>query len=167
MAAMLGSCDKDQWKAFLLEGTWTGYIEAYYQDRMGTSSESFRTALYFHQDGSYGGTGYEVDYDTRSPYSGYYYCEFTWTVRDGSIYINYADTWNTVRIYDYTLNLTSFRGYMDDGTQRDIYFDLSPSSSFDWDVYRRSWRDTRGVDPEARSYGCGQFANFGKQPAAE
>ncbi len=155
LTVTLSSCDKDAVKALVLDGTWTGYIETYYQDRWGVTSNTFRTTMYFQQESIYGGIGYEVDYDLNHPYQDYYYCEFTWTVRDRTIYINYADSWNTVRIYDYNLNLYSFRGYMDDGTHRDIYFDLSPTSNFDWQPYQ-SWR-TRGAS-EKGYHASGVFA---------
>lgn len=148
----LAGCDKDSVKAFVLDGTWTGYLETYYQDRWGTTGKTFRTTMRFIQQGMYDGYGYEVDYDTRSPYQDYYFTEFTWRVSDGSIYIRYADSWNTVRIYDYTLNLASFRGYMDDGTSRDIYFDFSPTSNFDWSPYE-NWRTRSGAGEQFHASG--------------
>ena len=123
-------------KAFILEGTWTGNLEACYQDRWGVTSTTFRTAMYFKQESMYSGYGYEVDYDSDNRFARYYFSEFRWTVRDEVIYINYTDSrFGSTRIYDYKLNLATFRGYMDDGTNRDIYFDLSPSSNFDWSPY--------------------------------
>ena len=153
---LLSGCDKDILKALVLDGTWTGYLDTYYQDRYGVSGSSFRTAFYFEQENLYGGWGYEVDFDSRSRLQDYYYCEFTWRVNDGTIYLNYSDSWNTVRIYDYSLSLTSFSGYMDDGTNREIHFDLSPSSDIDWDYYRRSWR-TRGAEEDVGWHASGIF----------
>lgn len=136
---LLTACDKDAMKAFVLEGTWTGYLETYYQDRWGISGQTFRTAMCFVQESAYSGMGYEVDYNLHSPYHDYYYCDFWWHIHDGVIYIDYADSWNTVRIYDYKLNLSTFRGYMDDGTGREIYFELLPDSQFEWHRYQ-TWR---------------------------
>lgn len=146
-AVSMTGCDKDAVEAFILEGTWTGHMEEIYQDRWGTGSYgSFRTTMRFIQRDMYGGTGYEVDYDSYSPYSDYSYTSFTWEVRNGAIYINYANSWTTVRIYDYTLNLYSFRGYMDFGSRTSIYFDLKPDSNFDWDRYYGYARETRSTD---------------------
>lgn len=146
MAMTFTGCDKDSVEAFVLEGTWSGYLETYYQDCWGVTNQTYRTAMYFKQESTYSGYGYEVDYDTSNRYQGYYYSEFTWTIRDQTIYINYRNNqFSSVRIYDYKLNLATFRGRMDDGNNRDIYFDFSPTSSFDWTPYQRSFRG--GVEP--------------------
>ena len=60
---LLTSCDdQDAMEARTLDGSWTGYIETYFQDRWGMTGNSYRTTMYFHQRDRYGGTGYEVDY---------------------------------------------------------------------------------------------------------
>jgi len=154
MAYGMMSCDKDSVKAFVLDGTWTGYIETYYQDRWGMTGKTFRTAMYFSQESLYGGYGYEVDYDTRTPYRDYYYSDFRWEVKDGVIYIRYADSWTPVRIYDYSLKLYMFSGHIDDGTSRDIYFELEPNSKFDWGPYQRAYSHapTRGMNEQGGRY---------------
>lgn len=129
------SCDKDSMEAFTLSGTWTGYIETYYADRWGWTGDTYRTTIYFNQRDMYGGTGRQVDYNVNNPYSSYYYSDFEWEVRDGVITLWYSDSWNPVRIYDYSLNLSRFYGYMDDGTRRDIYFELTSTYSFNWNNY--------------------------------
>ena len=94
---MFTSCDElwrdseDREEAYTLEGTWTGYIDTYIYDRYGLSGDSYRTTMYFERENSYGGWGYEVDYDMYSRYDDYYYCEFTWEVYGGEIRIRYAD----------------------------------------------------------------------------
>ena len=76
---MFTSCDKlwrdseDREEAYTLEGTWTGYIDTYIYDRYGLSGDSYRTTMYFERENSYGGWGYEVDYDMYSRYDDYYY----------------------------------------------------------------------------------------------
>lgn len=147
---MFTSCDElwrdseDREEAYTLEGTWTGYIDTYIYDRYGLSGDSYRTAMYFEREDSYGGWGYEVDYDMYSRYSDYYYCEFKWEVYGGEIRIRYADSWNDVYIYDYSLSDYHFSGYMDDGTSRDIHFSLSYDDRFDWSYWTRSF--TRSAD---------------------
>ena len=147
---MFTSCDKlwcdseDREEAYTLEGTWTGYIDTYIYDRYGLSGDSYRTTMYFERENSYGGWGYEVDYDMYSRYSDYYYCEFKWEVYGGEIRIRYADSWNDVYIYDYSLSDYHFSGYMDDGTSRDIHFSLSYDDRFDWSYWTRSF--TRSAD---------------------
>lgn len=147
---MFTSCDKlwrdseDREEAYTLEGTWTGYIDTYIYDRYGLSGDSYRTTMYFERENSYGGWGYEVDYDMYSRYDDYYYCEFTWEVYGGEIRIRYADSWNDVYIYDYSLSDYHFSGYMDDGTSRDIHFSLSYDDRFDWSYWTRSF--TRSAD---------------------
>ena len=113
--------------------------------------------MYFERIDSYGGVGYEVDYNMNSPYEDYYYCEFEWDVERGVIYINYADSWNEVAIYDYRLDANRFWGYMDDGTSRDISFELLYTSSFDWAFYRSRYVHTRSGDAP-RYHAAGEFA---------
>ena len=145
----LTSCEydpdyEDRQEARTLDGTWTGYIETYYYDRWGKTGDTFRTSMYFERENPYGGWGYEIDYNvgTRSVD---YYCEFRWEVSNGRIRINYNDSWNDVIIYDYRLTSNYFEGYMDDGTNREIYFRLTYDSSFDWNSWRNTWRRSRAA----------------------
>ena len=126
------SCDEDDEIAYTLNGTWTGNLSAYYQDRWGLVGDHYRTTITFYNDG----TGEEVDYDVRSPYRDYSYCPFIWTVNNGTITLRYQDSnWAPVYIYDYSLNSNYFSGYMDDGTSRDIVFRLSYDGSFNWNPF--------------------------------
>ena len=104
--------------------------------------------MYFDRIDRYGGSGYEVDYDTRSPYSDYYYCPFDWEIYNGVIRIRYADSWNDVLIYNYHLDYDYFEGYMDDGVSANrIHFTLYYDDSFNWGRYwnMRSVTDSNGV----------------------
>lgn len=126
------SCDVDDEIGNTLSGTWTGRISTYYEDRWGLVGNDYRTTITFYQDG----TGEQVDYDVRSPYNDYGYSPFFWTVGNGVITLRYEDTkWKPVYIYDYDLSSYSFRGRMDDGTHRDIVFNLSYNDRFDWNSY--------------------------------
>ena len=160
-ATVFTSCDywddeEDRREAYTLDGTWTGYIDTYINDRFGLSGDSYRTTMYFERNNSYGGWGYEVDYNLYSRYNDYYYCEFRWEVVNGTIRIQYDDSWNTVLIYDYTLTSNRFVGFMDDGTARDIHFEMYYDSSFDWGYWTRGL--TRSTDGSAKVKASGEFA---------
>ncbi|MCR4602173.1 MAG: hypothetical protein K5683_01395 [Prevotella sp.] len=135
------SCETDdQYEAdVLVAGDWQGYLGTYYYDRWGLSGNTYETVIHFCTSG-YGATsgrGYEVDYDTRSPFYDYAYCEFTWSVVNGIITLIYDDSmWYPVYISDYTLSHDYFAGYMNDGTRRDIRFKLANVNFRYWDTYR-------------------------------
>lgn len=122
-------------EANLLYGTWEGYLGTFYEDRWGVGGEDYITTLRFDKPsyGSNSGRGYECDRRIGDPTGSYYYCEFRWMVDDGEIVIIYDDAiYDPVYIYDYQLTTKRFRGYMDDGTNREIKFDLRYLSQFDW-----------------------------------
>lgn len=152
--------DYDSAEARTLDGTWTGYIDAYYRDRFGLSGDSYRTTMYFERENHYGGWGYEVDYNMNSRYNDYYYCKFRWEVIDGNVRIQYADSWNDVWIYNYQLDSYYFSGQMDDGVGGSrIRFQLRYDGSFDWSFWTRGY--TRSAD------GTGAFKASGAFAAAE
>ena len=155
---------EDREEAYTLEGTWIGYIEAYIYDRYGLRGNTYRTAMYFERQNSYGGWGYEVDYDTRSPYDDYYYCDFRWDVSNGEIRIQYADSSYPVYIYDYGLNGSRFWGYMDDGYNTDLRFDLYYDGRFDWSGWSRAGNFTRAKGKNY--YASGVFAKTTDQKAS-
>lgn len=148
---------EDRQEARTLDGTWTGYIDTYYFDRWGLTGDSYRTTMYFERENAYGGWGYEVDYDYNSRYTDYYYCEFRWEVAYGSIRIRYADSWNDVYINDYQLSSNRFEGYMDDGTSKDIVFQLTYDSRFDWS-YWNTRSVTRSTNNGSAVCASGKFA---------
>ena len=158
------SCDRfwedmeDREEARTLEGTWSGYIDTYFYDRFGVSGDSYRTSMYFERENSYGGWGYEVDYNVYTRYNDYYYCEFSWEVISGAIRIRYADSWNDVYIYDYVLDDYHFSGLMDDGCcDRRVNFSLTYDSRFEWDYWTRGI--TRGTSEEGKAFrASGEFA---------
>ena len=137
----LTSCETDdQYEAnVLMTGDWQGYLGTYYYDRWGLTGNTYETVIHFCGSGSWStsGRGYEVDYDTRSPFHDYAYCEFSWSVVNGVITLIYDDSvWTPVFINDYTLHSSYFAGYMNDGTSRDIRFRLSNVRFSYWDTYR-------------------------------
>ena len=146
MMAMMSftSCEsEDQYESdILIQGDWQGYLGAYYYDRWGLSGNTYATVMRFASNGvgATSGRGYEVDYDTRSPYRDYAYCEFTWSVVDGVITLIYDDSlWSPVYISHYSLSRSYFSGYMNDGTSRDIRFRLENVNFGYWDNYRSDY----------------------------
>ena len=143
MAAMttLTSCeDEDDYIAQQLRNSdWQGYIDTYYSSRWNLSGNTYETVMHFESRGEYytSGRGCEVDYDTRSPYSNYAYCTFSWCIVEGNVILIYDDSqWNTTWIRDYRLTSTNFYGYIDDGSNRRIRFDLVSTSDYsDWGRY--------------------------------
>ncbi|MCI6159987.1 MAG: hypothetical protein MR681_01450 [Prevotella sp.] len=143
--------------------TWTGTIESYYSDRWGLYGDQYRTTLQFNAEGHSFGTGYEVDYDINNPYGNYYYCKFTWEVRNGIITLRYADTdFMPVYIYEYRLSQDYFEGYLDDGTNREIFFRLRAVNNFDWNPYWGYYysKASRSASPGKLKFSSnGVFAN--------
>jgi len=140
-ASTLTSCEtEDQYEAeVLIAGDWQGSLNTYYYDRWGLTGNTYETTIRFcsNGQGSTSGRGYEVDYDTRSPFYDYAYCEFTWSVVNGVITLIYDDSmWTPVYISDYSLHNHSFCGYINDGTRRDIRFSLTNVRFDYWDTYR-------------------------------
>ena len=147
-AFTLTSCESDdQYEADLLTtGDWQGYLGAYYSDRWGVSGTTYETVMHFKDNGvgATSGRGYEVDYDTRSPFRDYAYCGFQWSVVDGRITIIYDDAlWTPVYIYDYHLSSSRFYGYMDDGSRRDIKFDFQNVNFGYWSDYQYDYYYSR------------------------
>lgn len=140
VATLTGCENDDQYEADLLvSGDWQGYLGEFYRDRWGLSGSTYETVMHFEGRGagSTSGRGYEVDYDTRSRYRDYAYCEFRWSIVAGEITLIYEDSaWSPVYIYDYRLSSRYFRGYMDDGSRRSIEFDFENVAFNDWSRYR-------------------------------
>ena len=147
----------------LRDSDWEGYIDTYYSSRWSLSGNTYQTVMHFESRGAYytSGRGCEVDYDTRSPYSNYAYCTFSWAIVEGNIILIYDDSmWNTVWISKYHLSSSNFYGYIDDGTGRNIRFDLASTVYNDWGNYRtggygdfshQNWLRSRGSSPEANN----------------
>jgi hypothetical protein len=145
MAAMttLTSCeDEDDYIAQKLrDKDWQGTVDAYYSDRWGLSGSTYATVMRFESKGSWytSGRGYEVDYDTRSPYNDYAYCSFSWCIVNRDIYLIYDDdAWSVLYILDYGLNDNAFWGDIRDSSKRRIHFDFTNSSFDGWGNYNRN-----------------------------
>jgi len=166
----MSSCEDDaQEVAYTMEGSWTGYIDTYFEDRWGWSSDEYRVTFTFLRnsgnsydyDWSTSGRGIETGYNVNDRYKDYYQSYFTWYVDDDYdgpvITIRYEDDpWNPVYIYDYRISNSRFSGYMDDGTNRDIKFDLYYDGNFNYNGWR-SYSPTRSTGKSVRS---GIFADI-------
>ena len=142
LAAMttLTSCEEedDYIAKQLRDSDWQGYIDTYYSSRWSLSGNTYETVMHFESRGSYytSGRGCEVDYDTRSPYNDYACCTFSWCIVEGNVILVYDDSkWNTTWIRNYRLSSTNFYGYIDDGSGRNIRFDLQ--STQEWNNWSR------------------------------
>jgi len=161
---MLTSCEDDaQEVAYTLEGSWTGYLDTYFEDRWGVSGDEYRVTFTFIRNGNYdydastSGRGIETGYNVNDRYDHYYRSTFSWYVDNSygaygntpTIVITYDDDrWNPVYIYDYRISGSRFTGYMDDGTSRDIRFDLYYDDGYDYNAWRSGSRS-----PSTRSIG--------------
>lgn len=136
------SCDEtDSYLAEQLRNRdWQGYIGAYYQDRWSISGDEYATVMRFTSRDTWytSGRGEELDY-SRYSRNDYAYCTFKWFIVDGEITLIYDDDkWNPIYIVDYRLNDTRFYGYIWDGTNRRIQFDLENVAYNDWGYYNGS-----------------------------
>lgn len=134
------SCEQDDtYEAELLtNGDWQGYLGVYYSDRWRVTGNTYETVMRFTHKSSYAtsGRGFEVDYDTRSPYRDYAYSTFKWFIVDGDITLIYDDDrWSPIYIHGYTLYSSRFYGYINDGTERRIEFDFENIYFDGWDKY--------------------------------
>ena len=157
----LTSCEQnDSYLADLLRAhDWEGYLGAYYYDRWNLSGgNSFRTVMHFTSNDARAtsGRGIELDYD-RNDSRNYAACEFSWSIVNRDIILIYDDNiWAPVYIHDYRLYSNRFTGRMDDGTRRDITFDLSAVDFQAWNDYPLHYSGyrsypvpTRGTAPAA------------------
>ena len=146
MAAMavFTSCSKDEdgyIAASLRSSDWQGKITEYYQNRWGVNGSEYSTVMGFEsKDYHYtSGRGYELDYKTSSPKNDYAFCTFKWFIVDGDITIIYDDDkWNPTYIVDYHLRGDSFYGYIYNGSDRRIQFDLAKTTFTEWEFYRKN-----------------------------
>lgn len=140
------SNDEDGYIASTLRNhDWQGRVSEYYQNRWGITGAEYSTVMSFQSKDAYytSGKGYELDYSTTSPQENYAFCTFKWFIVDGDITIIYDDAkWDPIYIVDYELNSKNFYGYIYNGSDRKIQFDLESTSFSDWDYYKkRGYRD--------------------------
>lgn len=172
MAVFTGcSKDEDGYIASTLRNhDWQGKITEYYQNRWGINGSEYSTVMGFESKDAYytSGRGYELDYMTSSPQDNYAFCTFKWFIVDGDITIIYDDDkWNPTYIVDYQLNSNSFYGYIYNGSDRKIQFDLESTKFANWDYYKKKgYRDlttgyrARGLESDAISVANGVFADI-------
>lgn len=136
-AATMTSCtDDNEDVAYNLWGVWEGnmYMQSSYNGRMYQSSYSvlsFDKNPYEYASGS----GYWIDYYSNAPWD-YYSSRIQWRVTGPQeIQIYSQKEGRTYYIYDYRMTSYSFSGYIDDGSNRGVYFELQKTSSPDWSDY--------------------------------
>lgn len=178
----MSSCEDDaQEVAYTLEGSWSGYIDTFFQDHWtgDIAGDEYRVTFTFLRNGDYdydsatSGYGYETGYNVNDRYHDCYQSRFYWQVDNTNggpvITISYTDDpWNPVYIYDYRISGSRFSGYMNDGTNRSIEFDLYYDGNFNYNNWRRgSYSKTRsdGTDSvkvieNGKSFRSGIFAEI-------
>ena len=150
---------------------WEGTISEYYKSRWGFSGSEYSTVMRFESKDAYytSGRGYELDCNLSSPRENYAFCSFKWFIVDGDITIIYDDAkWDPVYIIDYELNSNNFYGYIYNGSNSKILFDLQSATFDDWDYYRRKgYRDFTNTymarelaEPDGISVASGIFAEI-------
>ena len=166
------SNDEDGYIASTLRNhDWKGTISEYYKSRWGFSGSEFSTVMRFESKDAYytSGRGYELDCNLSSPRENYAFCSFKWFIVDGDITIIYDDAkWDPVYIIDYELNSNNFYGYIYNGSNSKILFDLQSATFDDWDYYRRKgYRDFTNTymarelaEPDGISVASGIFAEI-------
>ena len=81
------------------------------------------------------GSGYWIDYYSNAPWD-YYSSRISWrVVGPQEIQIYSQKEGRTYYIYDYQMNGSYFSGYIDDGENSPVYFELRKTSSPDWGDY--------------------------------
>lgn len=133
----LTGCEEDDDIAYTLAGEWKGNM--YMQSTMnGQMYKSSISVLQFDQDPyRYAqGTGRWVDYYSNAPWD-YFASYIDWRVVNGEIQIYSRSEKVTYYISDYRLNGRYFTGYIDDGYNDPVYFELVKTSGYydDWDDY--------------------------------
>ena len=166
------SNDEDGYIASTLRNhDWEGTISEYYKSRWGFSGSEFSTVMRFESKDAYytSGRGYELDCNLSSPRENYAFCSFKWFIVDGDITIIYDDAkWDPIYIIDYELNSNNFYGYIYNGSNSKILFDLQSATFDDWDYYRRKgYRDFTNTymarelaEPDGISVASGIFAEI-------
>ena len=166
------SNDEDGYIASTLRNhDWEGTISEYYKSRWGFSGSEYSTVMRFESKDAYytSGRGYELDCNLSSPRENYAFCSFKWFIVDGDITIIYDDAkWDPVYIIDYELNSNNFYGYIYNGSNSKILFDLQSATFDDWDYYRRKgYRDFTNTynarelaEPDGISVASGIFAEI-------
>lgn len=166
------SNDEDGYIASTLRNhDWEGTISEYYKSRWGFSGSEYSTVMRFESKDAYytSGRGYELDCNLSSPRENYAFCSFKWFIVDGDITIIYDDAkWDPVYIIDYELNSNNFYGYIYNGSNSKILFDLQSATFEDWDYYRRKgYRDFTNTymarelaEPDGISVASGIFAEI-------
>ena len=128
-----GCTDENEDVAYNLWGTWEGnmYMQSQYNGRVYQSSYSvlaFDKNPYQYASG----TGYWIDYYSNAPWD-YYSSRIQWRVTGNQeIQIYSENEGRTYYIYNYSMGSYRFTGWIDDGQNDPVYFELRKTSEPDW-----------------------------------
>ena len=131
-----GCTDENEDVAYNLWGTWEGnmYMQSQYNGRVYQSSYSvlaFDKNPYQYASG----TGYWIDYYSNAPWD-YYSSRIQWRVTGNQeIQIYSQNEGRTYYIYNYSMGSYRFTGWIDDGQNDPVYFELRKTSEPDWGDY--------------------------------
>ena len=131
-----GCTDENEDVAYNLWGTWEGnmYMQSQYNGRVYQSSYSvlaFDKNPYQYASG----TGYWIDYYSNAPWD-YYSSRIQWRVTGNQeIQIYSENEGRTYYIYNYSMGSYRFTGWIDDGQNDPVYFELRKTSEPDWGDY--------------------------------
>lgn len=143
----LSSCDEDEITAYNIDGVWTGYITD-------TNLEKTYSTFFFCKTGDTSGYGYERDQDGWISSSK---TRFTWSIKNGNIYMDYGSEGIYVIDYDDFPNSSSigetFSGIFVDyeSGERTARFDLTKKSNNynDFDEYYYSKKVEINADKDS------------------
>ncbi|MDO4160130.1 MAG: hepatitis A virus cellular receptor 1 [Prevotellaceae bacterium] len=152
------SCDDDDDIADTLWGVWEGdmYVESEWD---GYTYQASSSVLAFDKDPyEYAsGTGYWIDYYSNAPWD-YYASNISWTVRNGEIVIYSIEEGQYYYISQYSLSNNYFTGYISDGYNSALYFELVKTSAPYWNgdsgYHYSSWyvnKKSRSADESSDS----------------
>lgn len=165
----LAGCNtEDDDIAYTLDGVWEGNMYMQSTDRYGHVYKANESLLQFDQDPfRYAqGTGRWIDYYSDAPWD-YFASYIDWRVINREIQIYSRNEGRTYYIYDYRLNGRRFSGYIDDGQNQPVYFELVKTASRNWDDYdwggyyymKRQYAPARAMEQAAETPLRGIYRN--------
>ncbi len=136
MSMCFTSCDEDQMIAMNIQGTWRGTISTNYYKSWWSLDQGGDYYTIFHFSGDLGsrhGHGYEIDF-TRNNQSASR-SRFEYWVKGSEVEITFENG-RRFYIYGITTDGGHLRGYIDDGSGRNVNIDLI-SDSRNYDSYAK------------------------------
>lgn len=154
--AVVSGCSEDAMEANRLSGEYEGTFGMYYEYTRGGRVYQFDAAYTYLQLNNYAfsskGTGVQIDYYDRGPYTEIWH-DIKWKVNhdaSGRQFITFHYLWERewdTNIYDYKITPHAFYGYFDNSTERFYLTNLNPPAGFSWEPYYErdyGWRYNNG-----------------------